>query len=407
MDRSHDDGAGALVIGGDYCGLGVVRSLGRKGIPVWVLEGGRNIAGFSRYAVETVPWPDSTADRQVDYLLALGEKHRLDGWMLFPTTNRVAALLARHRERLMTVYLVTSPAWESIHWACDKRLAYELAASVGLSVPRTYYPENRNAVESLDCEFPVILKSGMDDGGQSFTRIVGRQLNDRQALLSRYDETCMFLKSSRLVIQELVRGNGDNHFSYAGLWLDGNPVVGLVAQHIRQYPGGLGWFSTLVETAHKPEVEEASRRMLSATRYTGLVEVEYKYDRRDNQLKVLDVSPRVWSWHTLGRRAGIDFPFLLWLMVRGEPIPDFLPPRAGVRWSYFLPDTLSAVGQIRSHKLSVGEYLRSIHGSREPAIFAEDDPQPSFSGRSILLHRRLLGSRRHQGRLRSLQSVLR
>src|SRR5947209_625203 len=29
--------AGAVVIGGDYRGLGIVRSLGRHGIPVWVL----------------------------------------------------------------------------------------------------------------------------------------------------------------------------------------------------------------------------------------------------------------------------------------------------------------------------------------------------------------------------------
>ncbi len=41
---------GALVIGGDYRGLGVVRSLGRHGIPVWVLKDEHGLAASSRYA---------------------------------------------------------------------------------------------------------------------------------------------------------------------------------------------------------------------------------------------------------------------------------------------------------------------------------------------------------------------
>src|SRR5580700_4165831 len=40
---------GAVVIGGDYQGLGIVRSLGRRGIPVCVIDDERSIARFSRY----------------------------------------------------------------------------------------------------------------------------------------------------------------------------------------------------------------------------------------------------------------------------------------------------------------------------------------------------------------------
>ncbi len=40
---------GAVVIGGDYQGLGIVRSLGRKGVPVGVIDDEISIARFSRY----------------------------------------------------------------------------------------------------------------------------------------------------------------------------------------------------------------------------------------------------------------------------------------------------------------------------------------------------------------------
>ena len=40
---------GAIVIGGDYQGLGIARSLGRRGIPVCVIDDETSIARASRY----------------------------------------------------------------------------------------------------------------------------------------------------------------------------------------------------------------------------------------------------------------------------------------------------------------------------------------------------------------------
>ena len=40
---------GAVVIGGDYQGLGIVRSLGRQGVPVCVVDDEHSISRYSRY----------------------------------------------------------------------------------------------------------------------------------------------------------------------------------------------------------------------------------------------------------------------------------------------------------------------------------------------------------------------
>jgi predicted ATP-grasp superfamily ATP-dependent carboligase len=45
------------VIGGDYQGLGIARSLGRRGIPVCVVDDERSIAGVSRFSDRTVRVP--------------------------------------------------------------------------------------------------------------------------------------------------------------------------------------------------------------------------------------------------------------------------------------------------------------------------------------------------------------
>jgi predicted ATP-grasp superfamily ATP-dependent carboligase len=45
---------GAVVLGGDYQGLGIVRSLGRHGIPSVIVDDETSIARTSRYAMGSV-----------------------------------------------------------------------------------------------------------------------------------------------------------------------------------------------------------------------------------------------------------------------------------------------------------------------------------------------------------------
>ncbi|MDX6468888.1 MAG: hypothetical protein QOF75_691, partial [Gaiellaceae bacterium] len=86
------------MLGADYRGLGVVRSLGRRGIPVWVLtQPGETLAAHSRYARRALRLP-AEPDARADALLELGDE--IGGWALVPTTDEDAALVARNRERL-------------------------------------------------------------------------------------------------------------------------------------------------------------------------------------------------------------------------------------------------------------------------------------------------------------------
>src|SRR5437667_10758489 len=97
MDNGVTSGAGAVVMGADYRGLGVVRSLGRHGIPAWVLkQAGHLLATKSRYACRSISWPAGDDRRQVDFLLDLAVKYGLKGWLLFPTGEETAALVAGH-----------------------------------------------------------------------------------------------------------------------------------------------------------------------------------------------------------------------------------------------------------------------------------------------------------------------
>src|SRR5207249_5434492 len=132
---------------------------------------------------------------------------------------------------------------------------------------------------------------------------------------------------------------------YAALCREGRPLASLVAQRTRQWPMDFGRASTYVETVEAADVEECARRVLAALRFDGIVEIEFKRDTRDGRLKLLDINPRVWGWHSLGRAAGVDFPYLLWRLLRREQ-GDGRRGRAGGRRVRALSDLPVAFGEL-------------------------------------------------------------
>jgi predicted ATP-grasp superfamily ATP-dependent carboligase len=200
---------------------------------------------------------------------------------------------------------------------------------------------------------------------------------DRESLLARYDEASRLIPAENLIVQEIVPGGGEAQFSYAALCKGGTSLASIVARRTRQFPKDFGQFSTFVETVDEPGVIEPAERLLAATGFTGLVELEFKKDPRNGQFKVFDMNPRVWGWHTLSRRAGVDFPYLLWRLMKGEPVPE-VRGRAGKSWMLLTADLRVALEEILSGNLSLWAYLGSFRGPLESAIFAWDDPLPGL-----------------------------
>ena len=112
-------------------------------------------------------------------------------------------------------------------------------------------------------------------------------------------------------------------------------------------------------------------------RYTGLVEVEFKHDPRTGCDYLLDINPRVWGWHTLGRRAGVDFPYLQWQLLQGDPVAE-ARARPGVQWVRMTTDLPTVVRELWHGRLSLPAFRHSLHGPLEFAIFAPDDPLPAI-----------------------------
>src|SRR5581483_5909570 len=155
---------GALVVGGEHPGLGVARSLGRRGIPVYVLDDQQSVSSFSRYTTRVIRVPDLRNEaRTVDTVLEVGRRFNLKNWVLFPTRDETVAAFSRHRGRLQEFFRVTTPEWASIKWAWNKKNTYELANRLKIPCPQTFSPRSADDLASLYPRLPLAIKPAVKE----------------------------------------------------------------------------------------------------------------------------------------------------------------------------------------------------------------------------------------------------
>jgi D-aspartate ligase len=368
---------GAIVLGGAHGSLEIARSLGRRGIPVWLITADNPLAGFSRYVERSLSWPGPQEGGALGFLVELGRRCGLEGWVVFPGSDEDLRFVAQNDAALAAVFTLTTPAWDTIRFTYDKRRMNERARELGIARPLTRYPQSREDVLPLGIPFPVILKPTVRDARNRFVDAKAWRVDDERALLARYDEARSLVGADGVMVQELIPGDGAAQFSYAALWNRGGPVASLVAQRRRQYPIEFGFTSTLVETIDSRAIEESACRFLGSLDFSGLVEIEFKYDARDGTYKILDVNARAWTWIALGAAAGIDFPMLQWRLAVGEAVAP-CTARCGARWLYASRDVAAALHEMVVGRLSPAAYLRSVNRPSALAVFAWDDPLPAL-----------------------------
>ena len=368
-------GCGAVVLGGSHGALAVARSLGRHHVPVWFASDDNMLARLSRFVRTGLSWPGPNAAGAVNFLLELGRRHSLRGWVLIPCADEEARLISQNHAALSQMFRLRTLPWEMMRWAYDKHRMNERAATLGLDLPRSFSAGSRGDLLNADLRFPVILKPAVKHAGNAFTLAKAWRADDRAALLALYDDAAALVGAHAVVVQELIPGRGAAQFSYAALWDCGRPVASLTARRLRQYPIDFGYTSTFVETIANADVELAACRFLESLGYDGLVEVEFKHDARDGRLKLLDVNARVWTWIALGGRAGVDFPHLFWRLAMGDTLPS-VRGTPGVGWMHASRDIVAGCQEMAAGHLAPRDYLSSWRGRLQFAAFAADDPLP-------------------------------
>jgi D-aspartate ligase len=374
-----EDLPGAVVIGGDYQGLGILHSLGPKGVPICVVDDEFSISRFSKYCTHSFKVTSLREERAtVSTLLEIADRLGLSGWVLYPTREELVAAISRNRDQLSQFFRVPTPAWDSVQWAWDKRKTYELARTLDIPIPAGYIPQNTQDLAAMDgMSPPFALKPAIKEHFIYATKAKAWRADSHAELKTLFEKASQVVGPGEVMVQELIPGGGAQQFSYCAFFRNGKAVAKMVACRRRQHPLQFGKASTYVETLDLPILEEYSERFLRAANYYGLVELEYKLDPRDGQFKLLDMNARTWGYHSLGAAAGVDFSYLLYADQIGLPVSS-QRAKPGVGWIRSVTDLPAAIAGIIAGDTNLGDYMRSLRNCNTEAVFNSRDPMPGL-----------------------------
>ena len=236
---------GAVVIGGDYQGLGIARSLGRRGIPVCVIDDEISIARVSRFVGEAIRVPSLRTEQDLLDALALARgRLGLSGWVLYPTREENVVGIAANRDDLRQDFRVPTPGLTSIQHAWDKREVYSLAERLSIPVPRTWFPQSEEDLAAIEVDDPVVLKPAIKEHFIYATHVKAWRADTAAELLAAYRRATEIVPASEIIVQEMIPGGGEQQYAYCAFFREGCPVASMTVRRRRQHPSDFGRAST-------------------------------------------------------------------------------------------------------------------------------------------------------------------
>jgi predicted ATP-grasp superfamily ATP-dependent carboligase len=381
----------AIVLSTGTAALGVIRSLGERGVPVIALyQDPTDVGCASRYLREAIQVPHPEHEEKAFVELLLRQAPRLGGGVLMPCADSYLGTVARNKAELQQHYLVACPDWKIAQSVLQKSLTYEVARAAGVATPHTAVLRSlaHAEQEARKVSFPCLVKPVT---GHQYSRVFHRKMvlaRCPEELIAAYREATD--ADCAVMLQEFIPGEDAMGVNYNAYFWEGEPLAEFTAAKIRNAPPQLG-SPRVVVSKHIPEVIEPGRRLLRALGYSGFSCTEFKWDARDRSYKLMEVNGRHNMSSRLAPSCGMNFPFLEYrhLAYGEKPAPcDF---EDGTYWIELSRDAAHTLKHWRRERYSLARYLEPY---RRRHVFAElewDDPRPFLNRCRSAFSKRMAG----------------
>jgi D-aspartate ligase len=359
--------------------LGVMRSLGRLGVRMYGVHPTRRPpASFSKYCrkvfaldLDETP-PEQSVDCLRDIVRRIGARP-----LLLPTNDESALFVARNAAQLQDDFLFPANPVQVVWSLYNKKAMHLLAKQLSIPTPDTVFPESREEVLEF-CEraqFPVMLKAS---DNIHTARHAGKKMviaRSKDELIGQYSGMEDGSHPS-LMIQEYIPGGDDSVWMLNGYFDEHSECLfGMTAKKIHQTPVYTG-MTALGVCLPNPAIESATKTLVRAVGYKGILDIGYRYDARDGLHKLLDVNPRLGATFRLFvGHDGMDVARAEYLHFTGQPVP-LSHLRPGRKWILEDADLVSCIQYYRDGALNLRDWLGSYRGIQECAWYAADDIVP-------------------------------
>lgn len=353
----------AVVVGGTLNGLGVVRSLARGRMPIYLLDNTRQCAaGWSRHS-RYVRVPALDGPGLIKQLVGLGTQLGCRP-VLILTSDQSVNTVSRHRSEVEPWYRINLPPDDMVCTLADKTLFQQLAEREGLPVPRSVCVAAASDIPRLTTLTPPLIVKPADKTlvlAGTVERVV------QAATVAEAQNACarMLAVAPRIVVQEWIDGP-DSEITFTLFSCDerGGLLGSFPGRKLVCSPPGVG--STAVCVA-APEVAEELRaptlQFITRVGYRGLGSLEFKRDPRSGRFLIIEPTVGRTDWQEeLATLCGVNLPLLSYLHALGLPAPSANNSFPRVAWR-----------ESASFRSPLARGMRTVDG-----YFRWSDPAPAL-----------------------------
>lgn len=369
--------------------LNVVRALGREGVPVYlVAEYERPPAARSRYCQEFILVPCFRREPAAVVASLIKLAQRFDEKpVLFPTADPDLQLVTEWRSQLDAHFEIPIAPPSLIHAITNKFDFAQLAARHDLPVPESHSAAALGlGTDSIEVfasrlKFPVILKP-IDTCNWSrpdIAKIVGSAKAIIALTKDDLVDACRPLLpvADDLLVQQYISGDDSNYYDFQA-YIDrhGDMVAWFSGRKIRTIPPAVG-AGCYVESTINTQLHDIGSACLRKIGFTGLVDMDFKYDPIGKRFLLIEINPRTAAWGILPTVAGINFPFIAYSDLTSQPIKQHTSQRENLRYLHIGNDLRAFREYRRRGEWRVDQYLSSLLGKKLVfQFFSGDDPMP-------------------------------
>lgn len=369
----------AVLLGTGLTVLGVLRCLGRVGIPAVCISDAPDFEARSR-------WYAPGRVRVGAFATASDLAHALEqlpyrSGVLIPCSDHWTVEATRLPEAVRARFPACLPATDVVEALVDKARFREALGRSRVPHPLTErIRDEAHLVELLKTAPSGVFLKPVDS--QRFVRAFAKKAFSA----STQEEAVSGYRAAReagidVILQHYVPGSQDLHYFVDGFVnRDHRVAASLVRRRLRMHPPDFGNSSCTVSVARDAvgDSVEALQRLFLETGYRGIFSAEFKHDQVDGTFKLLEVNCRPWWFIEFAARCGMNVAEMAYREALGESVGadvanDYRVGRGLVHGYY---DVRACRRLLRDGEIGLWQCLRSWTSSYK-AIYSRDDPMPA------------------------------
>jgi len=377
----------AIIFNLHFNGLGVARALGKNGIEVIGMDcKNKPVGRYSKYIKEFIKVENPNIDDKkfIEDLIKYG-KTLEEKAILIPTNDVWSIAVSKYKNKLEKYFYTYNSDFNVIEEIIDKKKFYKKMNDNNILVPQTYQIKKFKEIEQIKnkIKFPIILKPNARmevNRKKEHTNIYNK---NRLIEINDFDELLKYknlIDNYDFIVQQKIEGLSNNMYTI-GVYADKNSDVKAVfsGRKVRGYPADIGdCFAG--EALWKQELVDLAKKIIKISNYTGIAEVEFKYNEKDGEYYLIEINPRTWSWVGITPNVDVNLPLIAYKDLLGDKI-DYVEMNKNkkVLWTRSIDDKYNCKSNYKNinsidFKKSIIDWENSLKEYDE-VVFADLDKE--------------------------------